>query len=420
MSKLLRLFLALIVGIAAATLGPIQSAQAKNVNSWLFRTDSAGRTEGMVFSHPDRLACLIEISEAETSCQFEMYYKSYKPGAATFMNFEPQDQNGNKIGYAYMSISSSDEWKKTTVYLKFPSTQIPLVSFQGRDMYGKLFRASADNKPVVIYHQWPDQEWENYDSDTPFFSQGQYDLTSSGFAIEGGRYNFFIEVGGDINPKSWLGLSHASILIDLNGDETAEYSISTLSTKALRVGYGTPASLINTKTKKSLSQKNCDADAWLIDKRTFAFSFLTKCISMPMKFKYQAQVYDSKFRGLDVNPDWGLNVAHRNFGSDVVAAYSEVIAGTPQLEATAKVSYKRLSSSKLQLTVSNLVKNGKILIQKDWTDVASIEANDSAAAGLTVVDGAAVWVKTITLSKGNNIIVVYQDDDRIARYEFKY
>lgn len=420
--KALRALLTLLLTVTALAIGPVDSALAKNVNSWLFTTNSSGRTEGMVFSHPDRVACLIEVGLKETSCQFEMFYMNYKNQGtdSTFMNFEPQDQNGNKIGYAFMSLSGSNEWKKTTVYLKFPSNNIPLITFQARNSSSRLFTPAAENKPVVIYHQWPDDEWELYDSDTPFFSTGQFDLEAAGFAIEGGRYNFFIEVNGEINPKSWLGLSRAAILIDINGDEAADYTISTLSTKALKIGYGTSAELINKKTNKALPQKNCDADAWLADKYTFAFSFLTKCVAMPMTFDYQAQIYDSTFRSLDVSPDWGLSRVHRNFGSDVVTAYADVIASAPVLPATAKVTYKKLASNKVQLTIANLVGNGEIEIQKNWTKVASIDAKDSNSAELVSNAAGPVWVKTVTLSKGNNIIAVFQDDDRVARYEFKY
>lgn len=421
MSRVFKLLIATVVAAVGVALGPVNQAQAMNVNSFLYTTNYLGRTEGMVFSHPDRVACIIEVADAETSCQFEMSYKNYnnQSGDNTFMNFEPQDQTGKKIGYAFTTLIGSEEWKKTTVYIKFPSKAVPQVTFQARNSSDQLFRASSQNKPVVIYHQWPDSEWELYDSQTPFFSEAQFDLDASGFSIEGGRYNFFVEVNGNIIPKSWTGSNRVSVLLDLNADEVAEYAISTPK-KALKVGYATPASLINKKTGKALSQKNCDADAWLIDKYTFAFSFMTKCVALPMRFGYQAQVYDARFRGLDVSPDVGLRMVHRNFGSDVVSAYAEVIAAAPVLERTAKVAYKKLSSSKVQISVSNLVGNGKLLIQRDWSDVASIEAKDSSAAGLTLVDGASVWVKTVTLTKGNNIIVVYQDDDRIARYELKY
>ena len=341
MSKFFRFLIAALVAVVGAAFGPVNHAQAMNVNSYLYTTNYLGRTEGMVFSHPDRVACLIEVSEAETSCEFEMFYKNYnnQPNDNTYMNFEPQDQNGNKIGYAFMTLSGSSEWQKTTVYLKFPSNAIPLVTFQARNSSSQLFRASSQNKPVAIYHQWPDSEWETYDSQTPIFSEGQFDIEASGFDIEGGRYSFYVEVKGAITPKTWTGSNRASILIDLNGDEIAEFSISTPS-KALKVGYGTAASLINKKTGKAMAQKNCDADAWLTDKNTFAFSFLTKCVNMPMKFGYQAQVYDSRFRGLDVSPDWGLAAVHRNFGSDITAAYAQVIAAAPVLEATAIVQIK--------------------------------------------------------------------------------
>lgn len=419
MSKFFRLIFAALVAIVGVALGPVNHAQAMNVTSILYEPTPGARASGIVFSHPDRVACLVEVTEKETSCQFEMFYKNAYQGSGTFMNFEVLDQNSKEIGYAFMSLSSSDEWQKTTVYITFASSELPLLTLTGKDMYDKAFRPDVNNKPVVVYHQWPDSEWETYDSQTPFFSEGQFDIEASGFDIEGGRYSFYIEVKGAITPKTWTGSNRASILIDLNGDEIAEYSISTPS-KALKVGYGTAASLINKKTGKAMAQKNCDADAWLSDKNTFAFSFLTKCVNMPLKFGYQAQVYDSTFRGLDVCPDWGLGEVHRNFGSDVTAAYAPIVAAAPVLEATAIVQVKKLSTSKVQLTVSNLVGHGKILIQRNWSDIASITAADSADAALTLVNGVPAWVKVVTLTKGNNIIVVYQDDDRVAKYEFKY